>query len=182
MFVFRGFLGCIGERAARGGGSGHHGVPARRHRVAGMRGPDRWQPIGAPRIPPPVAAAARYLYVVGGYDGSIFLTVARLELSTGVWSAMPSMGSARANVCVATLEGILFAIGGTNGTALPSVERCDMITGGALSLIPSMCDARQGAGAAAAGKFIYVVGGADISNKPLSSAARFDLTAWLTFI
>ena len=73
------------------------------------------------------------LYVVGGKDGTgtKLSSVECFDPSTGQWSALAAMSTARAYHGVAVVDGKLYAVGGKGGTgnAVNSVESFDPSTG-----------------------------------------------------
>jgi N-acetylneuraminic acid mutarotase len=66
------------------------------------------------------------LYAVGGYYGSRLSSVVRYNPGQEAWTAVAAMGSKRSGVGVAVVGGMLYAIGGYDGSSfLSSVERYD---------------------------------------------------------
>jgi hypothetical protein len=107
------------------------------------------------------------LYVVGGSDGDL---LARTPLasaecydpSTGEWRALPDMSVARDGFAAASVDGILYVVGGCdeNNAALASAECYDPSTG-AWQALPDMSVERSGCAAACVDGLLYVVGGKD---------------------
>ena len=71
------------------------------------------------------------LYVVGGEDGNstTLRSVECFDPSTGAWSVVAAMGTARCLHGVAVVDGKLYVVGGKDGTTLRSVECFDASTG-----------------------------------------------------
>ena len=62
------------------------------------------------------AAVNGKVYVAGGYgDGSVLKSAEAFDPTTGVWSAVADMSTARHWPAVTTLNGRVYAIGGDNG-------------------------------------------------------------------
>ena len=84
-----------------------------------------------PRQSAAVATIDDKLYVVGGYSsgGNRLKSVERYDPVTNTWEAVAEMSTQRKMPCVAVLDGMLYAMGGHNGTNyLSSVERFDPAT------------------------------------------------------
>ena len=114
------------------------------------------------------------LYVVGGCDGSNDLnSMECFDLSTGHWSVMHPMGTARARLGVAVVDGKLYTVGGYDGSNIHSSVECFDLSTGQWSVMPAMGTARYAVGVAVLDGKLYAVGGHDGSNK-LSSMECFD--------
>ena len=116
-----------------------------------------------------------YLYAVGGYNDSNFLSsVERFDRTQ--WTTVASLQTARDCHGVAVFDGHLYAVGGDNGSRLSSVERFD---GTQWTKVASLQTARQYLGVAVFDGHLFAVGGYNGSNT-LSSVERFDGTQWTT--
>ncbi|KAK3274155.1 hypothetical protein CYMTET_17650 [Cymbomonas tetramitiformis] len=96
----------------------------------------------------------------GGYDGWSWLdTVERMDLATGQWEAVSSMGTKR-NDCAAVVQGQhIYAIGGYDGgSRLETLERMDVATG-QWEVVGSMGTKRSACAAVVQGRHIYAIGG-----------------------
>jgi len=89
------------------------------------------------------------VYHVGGFDGVEFHNgMRRLDLATRRWHAAAPMHERRGFVCVATVGGGFYAMGGDDGHRwLRSVERY-LPDGNQWTRVASMCESRSAAGAA----------------------------------
>jgi hypothetical protein len=88
------------------------------------------------------------LYAVGGYDRGALSSVERYDAAADEWTAVAPMGSERSRVGVAVVEGVLYAVGGSDGgSALSSVERYDAAADKWTAVAP-MGSKRNGAGVA----------------------------------
>ena len=96
-------------------------------------------------------ATATAIVVIGGDDssGSAFRSGERYDPVANTWSPIASMGTARRNHAAAVIDGLLYAIGGWDGSShLSSGERFDPAAN-AWSPIASMGTARRKHAAAA---------------------------------
>ncbi|KAK3267119.1 hypothetical protein CYMTET_24306 [Cymbomonas tetramitiformis] len=117
----------------------------------------------------------QHIYATGGYDaGALLETVERMDVTTGRWEAVSSMGTKRMG-CAAVVHGQhIYAIGGRDGHAsLETVERMDMPTG-RWEAVGSMGTKREGCVAAMHGQHIYAIGG-DAGGAPLDTVERMDM-------
>jgi N-acetylneuraminic acid mutarotase len=109
--------------------------------------------------------------------------VERFDPVAGKWEAVAPMGSRRAGLGVAVLEGKLYAVGGHEQRGLhaaprghlSSVERFDPVAG-KWEAVASMISRRRGLGVTVLEGKLYAAGGHDGSNA-LSSVERFDPVA-----
>ena len=112
-------------------------------------------------------------YVSDGYGQRCLSSVVCYDPATNVWLPVAPMTTARAYHGVAVLEGMLYAVGGHDGThPLTSVERYDPAIN-VWSVVAPMTTARDSHGVAVLGGLLYAVGGRD-GRRPLSSVERFD--------
>src|SRR5207245_687839 len=66
------------------------------------------------------------LYVVGGLNSTGLLgTLEAYDPSTDSWTTKTSMPTSRHEVAAAVVNGVLYAIGGTNGSVVDTVEAYD---------------------------------------------------------
>merc|ERR1711879_1010565 len=124
----------------------------------------------APLIEPRESCAAveanGMIFVMGGISSAspsgaveCLASVERFSPRTGVWDPMPPMQYARGAVAAVAIDGLIYAVGGRDGTqSLDSAERFrpDAMCWESL---PALRSARFGAAAAALGAFMYVLGG-----------------------
>ncbi|KAL3199837.1 hypothetical protein MRX96_043762 [Rhipicephalus microplus] len=92
---------------------------------------DQWvdvAPMNTCRSGAGVVAVERWIYVVGGYDGSSQLTSAeRYDVERDQWDVVASMKEPRSALALAHLGGKIYALGGYDGTDfLSSVEVFDL--------------------------------------------------------
>lgn len=87
------------------------------------------------------AALGSSMYVVGGYDGSGFLSGAEVFVSAaGQWSELPAMNTRRSRVSLVATSGRLYAVGGYDGQSnLGSVETYNPDTGRWTFMTPMLC-------------------------------------------
>ncbi len=148
-------------------------------------------------LPTPVADAAAcsdgegHILVIGGYGatGTLTANVARYDVASNTWSdtAIDDLPVALAGAsAVLGVDGRVYVIGGTNGTAQNSTWILDA---GATSWHagPSLLTARQHAAAVLGNdQFIYVFGGGTGTNEriatPLCPRVEIDATSLDTFL
>ena len=128
---------------------------------------DQWRPV-APlpvRVHHPAAAAWNgKLYVIGGFVArgfSIWHGIAAVyEYDPGVdrWRARTSMRTARGALAAVALGGLIYAVGGTDGSDTGALEAYDPRTDAWTALAP-MPTPRNHIAAVVAGGRIYVFGG-----------------------
>lgn len=98
--------------------------------------------------------------------------VERLDLESGTWEEMPPLLCAREGCAVAELDGVIYVVGGYDGTThLHSVERFDPMASKWEEVDP-MNSSRMGCGAAALDGALYVAGGFSVSDAPDAVGAR----------
>ena len=121
------------------------------------------------------------LYVVGGTNGSTTInlsSVERYDPATNAWEAVAPIDTGRRSLGVATIDGKLYAAGGTDGTQThapaPSspMQRYDPASN-RWKAMASMSPTRYGLGVEALDGKVYAVGGA-VSYGSLSSVERYD--------
>jgi len=113
------------------------------------------------------------LYVCGGFDGrALSSSVEVYDPNTGRWSYVPAMGKGRYGHAAVVLNGLVYAIGGSDGdTRL--VEAFDPETDTWRQVAPLNSARRFTAAAVIDGK-IYAVGGRDAQRQDLSSVEVYD--------
>ena len=79
------------------------------------------------------------VYAIGGYNGHYLASVSGYDPATNAWAAAPSLGTARANLAAAVLNGTLYALGGDNGK--------NGNAGGILTLVETFTPTAGGGGA-----------------------------------
>ena len=140
-------------------------------------------PMNSVRDGAAVATVGGKLYAVGGAGGPLdgdvaFLSSAEcFDSSTGLWSPIAAMSTARCYHDVAMLAGKLYAVGGSSeddedDDALSAVECFDPSTG-QWSPVADMGAARNSTGVSVSDGKLYAVGGHDGANN-LSSIESFD--------
>src|SRR5262249_50093446 len=77
---------------------------------------------------------------------------------TDSWSSVAPMNTARERLCAASVDDILYAIGGYNGSYLKSVEAYDAKSD-KWSIVAEMSTPRAGASAVSFSGLLYVFGG-----------------------
>eukprot|EP00808_Paulinella_micropora_P025653 g50786.t1 len=101
-----------------------------------------------------------YIYVLGGIDGSVYLSsTERYDARSDSWEVLPSMSAPRATPAVAACNGYIYVMGGHNQHEYLSLaERFDP---GSMSWesLPSMSAERSGCTAVVFKEYIFVMGG-----------------------
>merc|ERR1712187_976525 len=94
------------------------------------------------------------------------------------WSSLPPLPAGRRHLAVAVLDGLLYAIGGSDATerACANLEGFDSSAGVWMKL-PPMAEARSGLIAGTAISNICVAGGLDSNGRALATCEVFDPTA-----
>jgi N-acetylneuraminic acid mutarotase len=131
---------------------------------------DSWTmkaPMLQPRYLPATAAVNGLLYVMGGFDNSSgsdieLATVEVYNPATDIWTSRAPMPTARHGLAAVAIDGIIYAIGGFNGSSLTTVEAYNPSTN-TWTAAPSLPEARSLVGAADLSNIIYAVGGRDSS-------------------
>jgi N-acetylneuraminic acid mutarotase len=117
------------------------------------------------------------IFAVGGEDGTgtSLSSVECVDPSTGVWSVVAAMSTARDSHGVAVVDGKLYAVGGDDDTdtTVSSVECFDPSTG-VWSAVAALGTARSAHGVAVVGGKLYAVSGDDEDDTTLSSVECFD--------
>ena len=124
-------------------------------------------------------SAAFSLVVVGGWDGlSAQRSVEEFDLTTHEWRPLPPMHSARFGCGVACVEGVVYAVGGSNGPQclLKSAESYHAVTRRWTPLPDINGVPTAGCGLAALHGVIYAIGGHSGSSA-LRSARCYDILA-----
>ena len=125
----------------------------------------------------------RFIYVVGGETNPGRSTVCSVEgfnPSQNTWKMLTPMESCRRGVGVAVLDGMLYAVGGSDSIhALRLVERYDLRKN-CWTRLAEMNQERSSVAAIAHGSFLYAIGGYDGIMSCLSSVERYDpnLNTW----
>eukprot|EP00795_Rhopilema_esculentum_P012271 gene12271-2913_t len=138
--------------------------------------PERRKATGS-ILPMPRKAQGQSLFVVGGKGEGDRRALSSVELYDFVdesWAHLPPLQTARRNVAVVALEGILYAIGGIdqNSKDLASVERFNF-DACRWENAASLSHCRGALAATVVDGWIYAVGGS-ISNAALKHAERYD--------
>ena len=127
----------------------------------------------------------KLIYVVGGEIYPSRNTVASVEQfdpRADQWSELSSMPSARRGTGVCILQGLLYAIGGSNGViALRLVECYDPQTN-RWSKLNDLLEERSSVGAGVIDGHLYAVGGYDGVSSCLQSVERYDPEAKQWFL
>jgi N-acetylneuraminic acid mutarotase len=128
---------------------------------------DTWTPVAGlptPRNRLAAGAVNGKIYVVGGTSGPsqspvIHATLEEYDPATDTWNPKADMPTARRSLAVAVLNGLLYAIGGNDGSgSVPTVEAYDPVTD-TWSPRASMSEDRALLSAAAVGGRIFALGG-----------------------
>ena len=125
----------------------------------------------------------RFIYVVGGETNPGRSTVCSVEgfnPSQNTWKTLAPMESCRRGVGVAVLDGMLYAVGGSDSIhALRLVERYDLRQN-RWTRLEDMNQERSSVAAIALRGFLYAVGGYDGIMSCLSSVERYDpnINSW----
>ena len=130
-----------------------------------------WSPIrdSSARAYHATAVIDGLLYTIGGdvsssYSSSYSSSSERYDPAQNAWSPIASMGTTRNNLAAAVIDGLLYAIGGYDGSSrLSSGERFDPAAN-AWSPIASMGTARAYHAAAVIDGLMYAIGGEDGSS------------------
>ena len=128
-----------------------------------------------PRLYFGATAIGEKLYVVGGcFTMSDDLSSAEVyDRRSNMWSTLPDMNEYRNGCGVASINGKIYVIGGSDhGKELASCEMFDPDTN-VWTAIPDMEEAREGCAACAVGDKLYAIGGGN-DNGWLSSVEVFD--------
>lgn len=81
---------------------------------------------GKPRSVAGVATLSDLLYVIGGFDGTNYLSdVDVYDPLTNCWASVSPLNETRSAASIAVMKGRIFALGGFNGQFLSSVEVYD---------------------------------------------------------
>ncbi|KAH7702251.1 kelch-like protein 20-like protein [Aphelenchoides avenae] len=122
--------------------------------------PDRQCKRTKPRKP---SMYGQLLYAVGGWcSGDAIASVERMDARTGEWRSVAPMSKRRCGVGVATLDGLLYAVGGHDGQRyLKCVERYDPKRNIWSSDVAPTSTCRTSVGVAVYDGFLYAVGGQD---------------------
>jgi Kelch motif len=138
-------------------------------------------PMLTPRRSPTAAVGGGYLYAIGGYNGIFLRTVERSKIlkdgSLGPWEWVPeSLTTARYIHGGATVGNRIYVVGGhllESGRGSSAAEWARLDTNGSIDswkTARALIQPRFLAGSAAAGNFLYVIGGYD--GQYLSSVER----------
>ena len=118
-----------------------------------------------------------FIYVVGGETSPGRSTVGCVDQFYPVkntWTELAPMGKARRGIGVGILNGLLFAVGGSDGiSALRLVECYDPHTN-AWRRVADMIEERSSVAAIGLGEYLYAVGGYDGIMSCLKTVERYD--------
>ncbi|XP_036339616.1 kelch-like protein 12 [Rhagoletis pomonella] len=136
-----------------------------------------------PRIYSGLAYSNRKLISVGGLlDDQPTSSVYSYNLATQTWMELPAMVTSRGSVCVATVNGNIYAIGGYDGSnrVLGTMEKLNLTNGKKWTLLRKMSMPRRNATALAIGELIYIIGGFDKDWQQLRSVECYNIrtTTW----
>ncbi len=129
-----------------------------------------WQTMASTVIPRSRVAAVTangYLYAIGGYNSSSYLTSVERSLinpdgSLGPWTLTNPTNRARSDHAAVAVGGYLYALGGDGSPALYSVERAAVSADGSIGSwqeVGGMVENRRHFAAVAMGGYIYALGG-----------------------
>jgi len=118
-----------------------------------------------------------YLYVIGGYDGSMRRAEVQVapinsDGTLGTWSTTTALGTARYRHTSVAYNGYLYVLGGDSGSNLNDVQVAAINADGTLggwSATASFATVRWGHTSAAYNGYLYVIGGYD------GSTYRYDV-------
>jgi hypothetical protein len=111
----------------------------------------------------PTGTFAGYIYAVGGTNGSVLSTNQRYDPWMDSWTTQASMNSSRSGLALAAVNGMLYAIGGFNGSwAVSTVEEFSP-SSNYWSYVSSMSYPRYDLAVAVVNNKIYAIGGHDSS-------------------
>ena len=120
-------------------------------------------------------AIDKFIYAVGGYDGitSCLRSVERYDTTSGKWSSVSDMCTARSMHDVAVLKKRLFVVGGYDGGG--DLASCEVYSPllDKWELIQDMASPRCMAGVGVVNSTLFVVGGCDCSQN-LCSVEVYD--------
>ena len=125
------------------------------------------------------------LYVVGGEDhnrdgpDNVLASAECYDPSKRKWLALPSMSIGRFGGAAASVDGLLYVVGGQDDTDLPEAPsladaECYDPSTREWRELPDMIFERTGCAAAGVDGLLYVVGGCDSDNNVLSSVECYD--------
>lgn len=108
-----------------------------------------------------------YLYVLGGYDGSInrdtsYYAPINADGTVGTWNTTQVLPSARNGLTAVAVRGRMYIMGGTTGSYLATTHYATITASGTLgtwTAATSFTDARTGQTSVTYGDYIYVIGG-----------------------
>jgi N-acetylneuraminic acid mutarotase len=117
-------------------------------------------------------------YMLGGENANFqaMSSVERYDASSGQWSTVAAMGTARGGASACSMTGMIYVTGGTGGDvadALSSVEKYSPASN-TWSCVAPMPEARYTHAAVAVGSAMYVLGGLDSECYPTESSFKFD--------
>lgn len=120
-------------------------------------------PVGTERGASGVAAIDERVYVIGGLrDGGAVADVSDYDVLANTWTPLEALPAARDHLGSAAIDGILYAVGGRNGTVGGHVAELlafDPAGAGTWVSRAPMPTSRGGISAAALGGRLYVFGG-----------------------
>lgn len=102
------------------------------------------------------------LFCVGGFDGfNVLDSVETYDARMKNWIQIAPMNTARSSPMIASQNGLLYALGGTSGERLRSVERYDPRMNKWESLPGSLLKVRSAGAACSYNNELYMIGGID---------------------
>ncbi|CAE8599104.1 unnamed protein product [Polarella glacialis] len=112
-------------------------------------------------------------YVCGGCSSGVELAlVERFDLTSGLWTTMPPMPTARRWCGAAALRGMVYVVGGhLEGEVSDAVERYN-VSAGMWEVMPALPTAREACAVAVSGGRLYVLGGSR-NEEALLASERF---------
>eukprot|EP00929_Paragymnodinium_shiwhaense_P082126 TRINITY_DN43177_c0_g3_i1.p1 TRINITY_DN43177_c0_g3~~TRINITY_DN43177_c0_g3_i1.p1 ORF type:complete len:471 (-),score=102.27 TRINITY_DN43177_c0_g3_i1:251-1663(-) len=140
---------------------------------------ERLPPMSMRRWSPAAIVASGKLYVCGGGDGRDSLRcVEAFDFAAQRWVPQPNLLAERYGAYGGRLDGCLVVCGGEDSQeALRTVETLDPtkdFDSAAWVALPDMFEARASLAGGVVGRVLYVCGGLDEQDRPLSSVERFD--------
>ncbi len=151
--------------------------------------PKTTMPNGTGRGASGVAVIDDKVYVVGGLrEGAAVAHASVYDLSDDAWTELADLPEARDHLGAAAIDGVVYAVGGRNGTIESHVARLDRLfpDGGWATLEP-MPTSRGGIAVAAFDGLLFVFGGegnADHESGVFDQVEAYDPAddAWETFV
>ncbi|HTD88100.1 MAG TPA: kelch repeat-containing protein [Candidatus Binatia bacterium] len=122
------------------------------------------------------AVVAGKMYVIGGNNGYATTANEAYDPKTDTWTTRSPMPTPRANLAVVALDGLIYAIGGTNTSGSVRYQTVEVYNPATdkWTIAPPMPTARDLLAAAVINGIIYVAGGFRITAGSLNTFEAFD--------